>query len=68
MKFLFTRMVEPAERFTRQTNTTVLVHNNPFEGTVNTVSKDFRLIKYFEPTKGNKHLFYKLIAGYVTST
>ena len=40
MKVFPARMVEPAERFTRQTNTTVLVHKVIPAETVNFVSDD----------------------------
>ena len=42
MKVSLARMVEPANRVTRQTNTTVLAPVISSGSTVNTVSKDFR--------------------------
>ena len=42
MKVSLARMVEPANRVTRQTNTTVLARVISLENTVNIVSKDFR--------------------------
>ena len=41
MKASLARMVEPANRVTRQTNTTVLVRVISSGSTVNTVSEDF---------------------------